>query len=66
MDRLIIPNKIFGGYNEITKVELLQTPYIVEQEFRGTYLKPKVRFTTGKLFTTVCEFDHSLVITLLP
>lgn len=32
MDRLIIPNKIFGGYNEITKVELLQTPYIVEQE----------------------------------
>lgn len=32
MDRLIIPNKIFGGYNEITKVELLQTPCIVEQE----------------------------------
>lgn len=32
MDRLIIPNKIFGGYNEITKVELLHTPCIVEQE----------------------------------
>lgn len=49
MDRLIIPNKILGGYNEITKVELLQTPYIVEQELVKPIYKTESKIHNWKV-----------------